>query len=401
MTMRMRRRNMLNMPIDAIAQAHWISATQIGTYALCPRKWGFYKLDGIKPPPNKYAVRGSETHKVLEAWMERGEPIDTGTEYGRIAEPGIKFLPPPKTAKTEERFTFNSDNAVYVGFWDLWLPPEDNVVSIYDHKTTSDFKWMKTGEDLKEDPQAIIYTTAAFALSRKLGVTLEDLTAYLKWIYYRANANNPGARLSQLVVVPDRQYLSFSAEKNKAYMTHSELDERFQALDEIAAQMVEHHRQGCKALDLPYNTGGCNAYGGCPYGGGPCQLTTQEIVRGLMAQENLAEKMRRKMQENKEAEPKSDGDAPTEKLQTAKPAAAEASPDVVNPPAVSPPEADAASEEPEVLLPVPNLRIMGAFDIAQGIVAARMFDQNAPNYADAVGHLAVEVADAVIKAAEK
>lgn len=400
---------MPNMPIDAVAQAHWISATQIGNYELCPRKWGFYKLEGIKPPPNKYAVRGSGTHKVLEAWLERGEPIDTTTEYGRIAAPGVRFLPPPKTGETEERFTFSTDNAVYVGFWDLWVPPrdeDDHYVSIYDHKTTSDFKWMKTGEDLKGDPQAVIYTTAAIALSAKLGVNVEDLTVYLKWVYYRANANNPGARLSQLVVMPDGQYLPFEVDKGKAFMAHSELDARFQALDEIAAQMVEHHRQGCKATDLPYNTGGCGAYGGCPYRGDPCQLTTQEIVRGLMTQENLAEKMRRKMQENKDAAPADEGSDPLKKkLSAAKPAASEASPDIVDetskPPAVNPPESDAASEPEAVTLPVPNLRIMGGLDIAQGIVAARLFDLNDPNYPERVGHLAVEVADAVIKAAAK
>jgi hypothetical protein len=46
-------------------------------------------------------------------------------------------------------------------------------------------------------------------------------------------------------------------------------------------------------------------------------------------------------------------------------------------------------------------RLAGAFEIGAGIVEARIFNYSEPNYADNVGHLAIEVADAVIKAAEK
>ena len=105
----------------------------------------------------------------------------------------------------------------------------------------------------------------------------------------------------------------------------------------------------------------------------------------------------------------------------AKPAAAEASPEVVeetqaatteaaaqaqggepatNPPGeAAPPEAPAKA--PSVNTEIVPTRIFLAGQVASGIVAARMFDHHAPNYADVTGYLAVEVADAIIKASTK
>jgi hypothetical protein len=296
--------------LDDVASTHWVSPTQQSTYSLCPRKWGFQKLDRIPLPPNRFAERGLAVHEVLEKWHEKGTPIDPDTDAGKIAMPGLKFLPPPGTGLTENSFTFESDTATYVGLWDLLIPiprtyvGNTPIIEVYDYKTTTDFKWMKSFNDLRQDPQAIIYSIAAlFALYERW----QELDSHkpglcLCWIYFRANPSRPGVRRVWLWVLPDEEQAlpvrpPGVEEEYWGVIRVSELEQRYQQVENLSAEMLEHHRLKHKGLDLPMNTAGCRAYGGCPYQGDPCVLTTSEIMRGLMAQESAADKIRQRAQQ--------------------------------------------------------------------------------------------------------
>jgi hypothetical protein len=294
--------------LDEIAQAHHVSASQIGTYRLCPRKWGFEKLDGIKPPPGPYAERGTAVHGVLERWLDHGEPIDATTEYGKIAAAGLKFLPPPGTGLVEHMFRLVSKTAVYVGLWDLWEPaevsehqelafPETVVTSrVHDHKTTSDFKWIKLIEELRKDPQANLYAISAAKMGAGVNRSAEEIHIELNWIYYRANEKRPGARKVQLHVLPEGMELpprpADVLPEHYGSMDYPELADRFGELEHTASVLLDHRRQGRSGTDLEYNVDACNAFGGCPYRGDPCKLTMGQLIRGHMAQEDsLAERM--------------------------------------------------------------------------------------------------------------
>lgn len=274
-----------------------VSASQISTYRLCPRKWGFNKLDGIKPPENKYAERGKAVHALLENWLKDGVPIDVSTEYGKIAAAGLKFLPAPGTGLVEHTFTFATQIATYLGLWDLWEPAQAteepwHVTSrVIDHKTTSDFKWLKLPDELRKDPQVVLYAVAAAAMAENENTHIE-----LNWVYYRANAKKPGARKVQLHVLPQNMELPPRPKdvlpEHYGSMDYQELSERFSEIEQTAAELLEHHRQGRRGADLEYNVEACNAYGGCPYRGEPCKLTIGQMIRGAMAQEEtLAERM--------------------------------------------------------------------------------------------------------------
>lgn len=291
--------------LDDIAQSHWVSASQESTYDLCHKKWGFEKLDRLPKPPNRYAERGLDVHKVLEKWLEKGIPVDPDTDAGKIAMPGLKFLPPPGVSLVEHNFWFESDVATYVGFWDVLVPRprvyvgNTPIIEVYDHKTTSDLKWVKSFNELREDPQVIIYAISAlFSLYERW----KELCSHkpglcLTWVYYRANPSKPGARRSQMYILPDEEkelpQLPKGIDKECfGVIRMSELEQMYQKFEDTAAELLEHHRQGHKGQDLPGNVAGCNAYGGCPYLGNPCELTTREIMRGYMAQESAADRIK-------------------------------------------------------------------------------------------------------------
>lgn len=276
--------------LDEYALKHWVSASQHETYVLCPRKWGYYKLDGIAKVSNKYAERGSRVHAVAELWLRDGVAPDLNTEYGKIFSAGIKYLPPPGGLLIEQKFSFQTENAVYVGTWDVLVPFDKDVlyIQIVDHKTTSGFKWIKTSEDLKTNIQSNIYAVAVLGYARDRGVDIDRVILKMDWVYYLANEKNPRSRLSRLYVAPD---VTYNTPEDGLALYQQDLLDQFDKIDQVSVLMLEHHRQGHKASDLDCNIEGCNAYGGCPYRGNPCVLTMQERMRGYMAQQSLQERI--------------------------------------------------------------------------------------------------------------
>jgi hypothetical protein len=276
----------------------YVSATQISTYRLCPRKWGYRKLDGIKAPPNKYAAAGTAIHELIEAWLLHGTPIPVDTPHGKMVMPGLKHLPAPKTAEVEREVRLQMDDGIiYILKIDVHQPYDGSVIRIWDHKTTSDFKWAKTPEKLAKDEQVVIYATAAIMLYAESteNQTYEEAPPApleLNWVYYRRNEKKPGSKKVQLRVLPSEQKDLSTDDLREGTLTYGYIEQQFEAIHETALQLKQHHELGHKAKDLPYRVEGCNAFGGCPYRGNPCKLTPTEIFRGALNQVSIVESLK-------------------------------------------------------------------------------------------------------------
>lgn len=240
------------------------SASQVSTAMLCLRKWGFYALEGIVSPQSPAAELGSKVHGVLENWLKNGQAPDLGSEEGKIATAGLSFLPPPGKADIEQHFLIRTPIAEYQGYKDAtWWEEKRRIVC--DHKTTGDFKWAKTEDDLRTDIQAALY--AADEMSKH---NLQEVE--LRWIYYRTKGANQAKRVSLVI--------------------HKEqVEKNFDVIDAMAKVMLEAHRSGKKALDLPPTVTACGAFGGCPHIE-RCNLQSKDIMRSIMAQQSLADKLR-------------------------------------------------------------------------------------------------------------
>ena len=261
-----------------------ISPTQVSTLEMCERKWGWGYIKKIKAPPNKFAQLGLDVHDVLEAFLRHGTAPDRETQVGAIAIPGLKYLPQPGAAVVEGKFlwelpTEDFDITGRIDWRDRASVVQDGVerrarivelalagevVQIGDHKTTGDFKWAKTADDLREDVQAVVY--AAYYMH------LMQVQAVLgRWVYYRTR-RTPKA----LCVDWD--------------ITAAEAAPVMARVYAAGRKMVEWHRQHPDVLDMPFDAKGCNAFGGCPYTE-LCNLTSRERLVSLMAQQSLKEKM--------------------------------------------------------------------------------------------------------------
>jgi len=247
-----------------------LSASQIDTYRLCQRKWAWSKLDGLKAPPNRFAQKGLDVDDVLTRWLSEGTPIDAASPAGKIAMAGVKHLPSPSTPglATQKHFLLRTRVVLYQGKKDVEFLDADGVPCVYDHKTTTDFKWAKTAEQLRVDVQANLY--AADAISRYSS----DL-ARLRWIYYRTTGQPKSLPVSLEITRP-------------------EAEEQVVKIDETAREIIQIYaaKPRPRALDLLPNPDACEAFGGCPYRSN-CNLSPREMMRSMMAQESAIEKMRR------------------------------------------------------------------------------------------------------------
>jgi hypothetical protein len=235
-----------------------LSASQVQTFVDCPRKWSWKYVAGVEELPGPAAELGRLVHLELEKYLNGGE-IDYTTEVGYIAASGLEHLPKPGTpglvVEAEFHFVGPSGHS-YLGYKDLQSPRV-----IYDHKTTSDLKWQKTEEDLRNDIQATLYAVDYFREHS------DENEVELRWVYYQTR----NTRKSAITVLRVNQ---------------TEAWNRFLTIEQIAQEMeIASTKQ---PLDLPPNINHCSAYGGCPHQG-RCNLSPFEKMRAHMEQNKLTQ----------------------------------------------------------------------------------------------------------------
>jgi hypothetical protein len=188
---------------------------------------------------------------VLENYLTYETPFDLETLEGRIANSGKEHLPPPKTGTCEGSFFIPVNNVWgWLGKVD-WL--SDTGDRYIDHKTTSDFKWIKSVDILKKDPQGVLYGY------RGIGDKQEQSGS---WIYYRTK----GAHIAKAV--------DFT-------ITREQVADGVAELEKEANDLVS--LRGLKFLDLPPNPDSCHAFGKpCPHQGMCTDLNGPSLLKGML-----------------------------------------------------------------------------------------------------------------------
>ena len=248
-------------PAPIIDHPYVFSVSQIETFQLCPRKWAFEKLDGLERKSNKFAELGGRVHDVLEDYLKKAKPIDTSTVEGRIAKPGIKYLPFPKTPgmRVEKWFSIVFGVAAYRGLKDVEIIQDQRARPlVLDHKSTRSWNWKKTREQLLKDTQAGIYAADAMV---KTGAQEVDLN----WVYYKTEGK-PDSDLVDTVI------------------NRKQVSEILTRTDQTARRMIKVINSCNKAMDVTPNFGGCSAFGGCSFRETHCKPKPVQVLKAIMAQ---------------------------------------------------------------------------------------------------------------------
>ncbi len=225
-----------------------VSASQLQKYRRCKRLIGFEYVEKLAPPPSAKQSFGSAVHAQLERWLKDGkEPEETPA--GDVAKQGIEkgWLPDPGSGLLVERqIHFEWRNGIEImGFVDCAVPDQCLVI---DHKTTSNLRFAMTADQLRQDPQALIY--AAWA-----AVEWDVNVVTARWVYYAAS--NPAKG-------PRRPKGGRSVEATFDFATE-EVRELVRELDRDINNVYNVKAKSVPGKDLPPSPAACSAYGGCPH----------------------------------------------------------------------------------------------------------------------------------------
>ena len=249
-------------------------------------------------PTSKAAELGKKLHTELENYLKFGT-----IPKSAIAKAGIHLLPDPGkdlALHVEERVQIENDllPVPIIGFADL-IEEFSGEIRITDHKTTSNFKYCKSPDELRTDPQAIIYGAHCFNEYDPPSGSIA-----FRHVYY--NTKSPGARETEI------------------RMSDEEVCKGLEGLTETVIEMAETANQ--IAGDVKANPEACGDWGGCPFrarcakaGNGPggtyealIQASKKEDKMGRFSQ--LLEKRKQEQkQETTEAAPEVTA-TPTEEL---------------------------------------------------------------------------------------
>jgi len=218
----------------------WIlSATEIDTFTTCRRKWAYQYIDEIKPESSKAIQFGLAIHKFLENYL-KGNSINYETAEGRVASPGLAYLPKSLPERSVERkIFFSKAGFIFQGVIDFLEDLGNKKWRIGDHKTCSALTYALSSEELKKNIQANIYAQWAF-----LEEDAEEVS--LKWIYYRTKST------PKAVCV-------------EASLSYDEAQKNFEPILQIANEIKKAVDSKAKSLSFPKNESACFKYGPCPF----------------------------------------------------------------------------------------------------------------------------------------
>jgi len=135
---------------------HHGSPSQIKRFRECQSAWFFESVHGFPRRSTAATAAGTAMHAELETYLRDGTPP------GPLASVGLAYLPtPPVPAElVEVPLAIRAAGlAPIVARIDLVDP--DRFATVIDHKSTSSIsKYAKTEDELRSDPQAIIYAVA-------------------------------------------------------------------------------------------------------------------------------------------------------------------------------------------------------------------------------------------------
>jgi hypothetical protein len=248
------------------------SASQIAVYSACKRKWAWHYVVGVEVPQHPAAAFGEEVHAQLARYLSGG-PIDFTKESGYVAASGLQHLPRPRTPgmrveddeeSTAFAFVGFGGHTYYSGYLDLDFPG-----TVVDHKTTGDLKWAKTPDQLRRDPQAVIYSVEYFRRHP------DEPSVELRWVYYQTKKTKKSCVTS-------------------VHVTQIEIFERFKEIELISLEMcgVVDAAPESKSesdlknyvLSLEANYDHCDAFNGCPHQG-LCNISPLQRLHAHAAQD--------------------------------------------------------------------------------------------------------------------
>ncbi len=251
-----------------------LSASQLTTFdpdqtGGCNRKWWFRQVARLPDVETESQRRGKELHGHLEGFLRDG----VSDELSPLEAEMLWYVPPPYSAlEVERRIEMEIVGIPVVGYIDVlgcgqYITPEGElvrapgVVEILDWKTTSNMKYAKSGAELAETAQMVVY-------AKWVQDTYAPALIRLSHVYGQVKGRGVVRKVTTLIS-PDT------------------LARRWRELEGVARQ-IQVVAQATDVTDVKPNYAACNVYGGCPYKsacprGDDSPMLLDDIMKSLSA----------------------------------------------------------------------------------------------------------------------
>ncbi len=224
-----------------------VSASQVELFAKCERAWWFRYVGRLPSPQTEAQARGTRIHKAVEdKILGKRISVALAPDELRMVDAAIRVL----SGRVLNNVNFRAEGEIFIptypggplwrGFIDLWLPDEVPQ-SVLDYKTTSDFRYAKTPNELSRTIQMVSYGKWAFAQTAAKSVRLEHL-----YVRTRGAAKTHAVETSVTREHVETEWLSLMPRVRKLVTLRS-----CSSSDDMTPNGVD--------------TGQCHAYGGCSY----------------------------------------------------------------------------------------------------------------------------------------
>jgi len=281
------------------------SASQISAFLQCQRRWHIGWVLDEKTPPGPPLLTGTDIHAVVEPYLITGKlpeakdikvtsPGRTAEEYLERVKPAIPYLPPAgsDSVEVEQEIgleTYHGGPELYGRFDAIdhtrKATPTDprELRMVYDCKTSSDFKYAKTPEQLANDVQL-----GGYAM-HELELYPQDDYIRLRHVYIRTKGS-PKALPVDVVV------------------SREQVEDRHARTVDIVRDMQKVIAPGKEVTDpndLPPTLESCGLYGGCPHRARCGLSATTSLVNLFAPKKTESNKIETKKTESKENVPMS------------------------------------------------------------------------------------------------
>ncbi len=220
-----------------------VSASQLQTFARCPRRWYFQKVVKLPDkPPGRGLLAGTAGHKRLEKWF-KGETADDGPEDLAIAQ-GV-YPEPSKALLVEHRLVGLKLRGVRVdGSIDLVIPGE--TPELIDHKFRSSNGWeyRAMGDELKDPKHAYGIQMLLYAAWAAIKYKTAELF-HLKHVNHKTDG------------APEYAVALTSVDRNV-------IDSALEVIG-VAVPEMQAVAKTKRWEDVYGNEAACGDYGGCAY----------------------------------------------------------------------------------------------------------------------------------------
>lgn len=239
------------------------SASQVELFRTCPRKWFYSYIEGRREEQSAAQAAGQDIDDNYVQPYLRGEELRSDGPWVEHLRALIPYLPEPGRAMVQHEFRIDTfvGGPQWLGYIDWVYQRGPDWLQADDLKSTSDFKYAKTREQLEQNLQMLSYAEALYREFEPAQVSIGHVVIRRK---------------------PPARVLATPGDGPPIFVTRQRAADYFgEAVEDVRA-MVRVATSCASADDLEPNTAACSDYGGCFHRASCAGLiSTQHLTKGF------------------------------------------------------------------------------------------------------------------------